>query len=153
MPAGDLILEDYQLELRAELMGRDSDVHFDQDRGGVSGLFDDPVTPSETEYAHADGSFIGTVRNPPRTVTAALVVVGATEAAVAADVVAMRTAWAKSADPTVDVELWFQWPGFGKGYVLGQPLGLQILDYTKALILRRVPILGTFRVTDPTIHT
>jgi len=111
------------------------------------------VASAESEYAHADGSFIGTVRNPPRTATVAMVVVGSTEEVVADTVVALRTAWAKSADPTVDVELWFQWPGFGKRYVLGQPLGIQVRDFTKSLILRRVPVLASFRITDPTIYT
>ena len=154
MPAGDLVTQNYQMELRATLMGRGADVHFNDEGGGVTGLFDDRAEAVETPYLHASGSFVGGVRQPSRLVVASLLVVGETEDAVGNTVVALRTAWAKDAtEPPPEVALWFQWPGFGKRYVRGHPLGLVVPDFTKALILRRVPVVGEFLLSDPTIYT
>lgn len=151
MPAGDLVVSPFQLELRATLMGRTTDVHFRDD--GITGLFDDPVEPVETPWLHVDGSYVGSVRRPSRVVVAPMVVVGDTEEEVGDTVVALRTAWAADTDTSTPEQLWFQWPGFGKGYVKGQPLGLTVIDFTRSLILRRVPVVGEFLVTDPAFFT
>ncbi|HET7736449.1 MAG TPA: hypothetical protein VFK52_10765 [Nocardioidaceae bacterium] len=154
MPAGDLVTGDYMLELRAVAAGRTTDVHFDDDRGGVTGLFDEPASVVASSYAHANGAFVGSTRKPERVVFAPMLVLGDTETAVANKVVSLRTAWAPSSTvPPPTEQLWFQWPGFGKGYFLGHPQGLVVVDFTKALILRRVPVVGEFLITDPTLRT
>jgi hypothetical protein len=148
MAAGDLVVDDLQVELRATLMGKGTHYRLDVRRGSVGGLFDIATKSSETAWAHADGSFVGEVFQAARTVTVALIVTGATQDAVAGRVATLRTAWAPSHD---DLPLWFKWPHFGKGYVVGRPIGLTV-DYSRPLV-RAVPVLGSFRVTDPTIHT
>lgn len=154
MPAGDLVTQNYMIELRAVAAGRGTDVHFAEDRGGVTGLFDEPAVLASTSYGHAPGAFVGSARKPERLVIAAMLVTGDTEADVATTVLSLRTAWAASSgEPPADEQLWFQWPGFGKGYFLGQPQGLIVTDFTKALIQRRVPVVGEFLITDPTIYT
>lgn len=148
MPAGDLVVSDLQLELRALLMGYGTSLHLDIQRGAVGGLFDTPVKQTETDYAHAAGSFAGDSFMAARTATVALLVTGSTMAAVGDRIELLHTAWAPS---DTDLPLYFQWPGFGKRYVNGRPLGITV-DYS-APLLRRVPVLASFRITDPTIYT
>lgn len=147
MPAGDLVTANRQIELRATLHGTDSGFPIDGDRGGVEGLFSYVVKQAETEYGHADGSFAGDAYEGPRTVTAALLAIGTTAAAAGSALVTLRTVWAKS---DTDLPLWFQVEGFGKGYVLGRPLG--ITPDESYFGTDTIPVLAMFRITDPTIH-
>jgi hypothetical protein len=142
MPAGDLITQPWQLELRATLMGAGTDVVIDRERGAVGGLFDIEAKQAETEYAHAPGSFSGDSFEAARTVTVALALDGF------AALSTMRATWAPS---SADLELWFQLPDIGKGYVVGRPIGLVVDSETAAFGL--LSALASFRITDPTIHT
>lgn len=149
MAAGDLVVADYQLELRSVLMGAGSDDYIiDRDRGGLTGFIDPVVELVETEYAHEKGSFVGTARTPARTGQAALVVVGTSDTDCGTNLAALRATWAPSSSA---VPLYFQIPGFGKSYVMGHPLGFtaQMGNLSSAA----VPILASFRITDPTIYT
>lgn len=148
MPAGDLVTGNWQVELRGVLMGDSTSYDIDRRRGAIGGLFDQAVTFAETPYAHADGAFIGESFAGPRTVSVALEVVGATEAAAGTNLATMRTTWAAGA---VEEQLWFQVPGIGKGYVVGWPAGL-VVDYTTP-DFGLIPCMASFRLADPTVYT
>lgn len=142
MPAGDLVVADWQLELRTTLMGATTDYVIDKDAGGVGGLLDVSVAMSETEYAHADGAFAGDAFSAARTATVPLVLDGFTA------LTAMQAVWAPS---LTDLPLHFQLPDIGKRYVNGRPLGL-VADLTMAAG-GTIRVLASFRITDPTIYT
>lgn len=148
MPAGDLITGSWQFELRTTLMGDGTNYGIDRLRGAIRGLVDVAVKESESEYAHDDGSFAGDGHQASRMATFALEVIGSTATAAGDNVETMRTVWAPS---TTDLPLYFQLPGFGKRYVNGRPRGL-IADYSTA-DFGVIPILASFRITDPTIYT
>lgn len=150
MAAGDLVVAPYQFELRTTLMGDGTIYGLDRSGGGVSGLFDDPAKFAETEYLHADGSFIGEQHNGARTASLALKIQGDTETATWAGLSAMRTIWAP--DATAAVPLYFQFPSIGKKYVNGWPLGLVGVDISMA-VFKQIRVLASFRITDPTIYT
>lgn len=147
MPAGDLVVSDYQLELRGTLMGAGTDYVIDVDRGALGGLFDSVVAEVETEYLHAAGSYIGDEFEAARTATAAIVILGTTPAIASAGMMTMRTTWAPS---TTDQQLWFQVPGVGKKYVVGRPRGI-VVDHAR-VDSGAIPILATFRISDPVIR-
>jgi hypothetical protein len=142
MPAGDLVVSDGQLELRTTLMGTGTDYVIDRDAGGVSGLLAVVVKQTETEYAHADGSFVGDAFEASRDLTVALLLDGF------AAVETMRTVWAPS---STNLELWFQLPDIGKRYVVGRPVGF-VPDLALGF-MGSIPALASFRITDPTIYT
>lgn len=149
MAAGDLVTADYQIELRTTLMGAATDYPISRNRGSISGLIDVSVKQAETPFAHADGSFVGgQAYQEARTATFSLLVQGDTESDVGDNLETMRTVWAPA---SAALPLYFQLPGFGKRYVNGWPLGfVPDMDNMKFKI---VPILASFRITDPTIYT
>ena len=148
MAAGDLVVQDWQIELRARLMGDASAIIVDSDRGGLGGLLDLVTEEPEMPYAHQKGSFIGDSREVARTVTAALVTDAATAAAANLLIWEMRTIWAGS---NTDEQLWFQLPGIGKGYVVGRPKGIVPLP-AKTVLSGAQPFMATFRLGDPTVY-
>lgn len=149
MPAGDLVVADWTFELRATLMGDGTNYEIDRRRGAIGGLFDQLAKYAESDYGHADGTFIGETFRAARTATFALVVHGATELAAGDNLETMLTVW--DTNTTAEQRLYFQTPGFGKRYVTGWPLGI-IVDYTSP-DYAVIPILASFRITDPTIRT
>jgi hypothetical protein len=149
MPAGDLITQDGQIELLATLMGDGTLFKIDRLRGGVRGFRGGEMSLTETEYAHAPGSFVGQTRRPARTVTVALNIKGTTVAATSANVDAMDALWnTELSDP---VPLYVRLPGMTKSYVSGVPAGIVIEE--DQVVFKHVPALASFRVTDPTIYT
>lgn len=142
MPAGALVVADWQLELRTTLMGATTDYVIDKDAGGIGGLLDVAVQMPETDYAHAAGSFAGDGFAAARTATVPLVLTGF------AALSTMQTVWAPS---TSDLSLTFQLPNIGKRYVNGRPLGL-VADVSQAAH-GSIRMLASFRITDPTIYT
>ena len=130
-------------------MGDGTSYEIDRRRGAIGGLLGSVPKYAETSYAHAAGSFVGESFEAERTATFALTVHGATATAAGDNLETMLTVWSPSS--TAALPLYFQMPGFGKRYVNGRPLGLSV-DYTTpdyALI----PIIASFRITDPTIYT
>lgn len=149
MPAGDLVVSDYQFEIRTTLFGFGTDTNLDADGGlGIRGLGVPDIKTADTPYLHADGSFAGEDYLASRVLSIAFKIVKPTETAAWAALAAASTAWAPS---TTDIPLWFQVPGFGKRYVNGRPRGL----VENPSLARRgiIPILCTFFCPDPTIHT
>lgn len=148
MPAGDLVVADGQLELRTTLMGAGTIYGIDRDGGAVSGLLSSVAKYAESEYLHADGSFVGDQFQAARTATVALKIQGATVAATWAGLSAMRSVWAP--DATAEIPLYFRWPSLGKQYVNGWPLG--IVEDISMSEFKLIRVLASFRITDPTIH-
>lgn len=147
MAAGDLITGDWEIELRGVLMGGDTDYPIDRSRGSIGGLLDDLIDIIETPFAHASGSFVGQSRSAARTATFAIEMCGtAVESGDGLEV--MRTVWASSSEA---IPLYFQVPGFGKQYVNGWPGGI-VVEYTTP-DFGVIPIIASFRITDPTIYT
>lgn len=149
MPAGDLVVADWTFELRGVLMGDGTNYEIDRERGAIGGLLGAAPKYAETSYGHARGSFIGESFEAERTATFALAVHGATEIAAGDNLEAMLTVW--SPDSTAELPLYFQLPGFGKRYVNGWPLGLAVSYTTPDFGL--IPVIASFRITDPTIYT
>lgn len=150
MPAGDLVVADFQVELRATLHGAGTDIAIDRRRGGIVGLLDRTAKMAETEYAHSDGSFVGDVLRASRSATFNFRISGVSAAAAGALVEDLWTVW----DPTGTAEepLHFRLPGIGHRYVMGYPLGLLDVDTTEQ-VYGVVPFAALFRITDPTIYT
>lgn len=150
MPAGDRVTEDFQWEVRLDLMGPGTAVKAHRAKGGIVGLLDTGGRAAESEYAHTDGSFIGEVSRPPRTATFNLIISTSTPAAAGAALEAQEAVWEPSG--TAAEPLYFQWPGYGKRYVSGWPLGTLDVDTTE-LVFGVVTFAALFRITDPTIRT
>lgn len=147
MPAGDLVLGDYQFELRATLFGFGTDMNLDGPRLGISGFGLPDFKSSDTPYGHADGSYAGDDYLASRILTLPFKIVKATEADAWAALATASTAWSPS---MTDIPLYFQLPNWGKKYVNGRPRGL--VEDTRLAQLGVIPILCTFFCPDPTIH-
>ena len=145
MAAGDLVTQEGQIELALTLMGVGSDVTIHRTRGGVRGLRGGDMKLAESDYAHADGSFIGEVYRASKTITAALLVRGSTVAATNAGIDAMDAVWNRATTEDEPLYLWL--PGMaGKVYVMGRPLGIVFEE--EQTILKVVPALAMFRLGD-----
>ena len=151
MPAGDLVVQEGQIELAATLMGAGTDVIIHRTRGGVRGLRGGDMKLTESDYAHADGSFAGEVFRASKTITVALLITGATVAATNANVDAMDALWNRST--TADEPLYVWLPGMSsKRYVIGRPLGIVFEEEQQ--VLKHVPALAMFRLGDDlTVYT
>jgi hypothetical protein len=149
MPAGDLIIRDGQIELLATLMGDGTMFRIDRKAGGVRGLRAFELAYAETPWAHADGSFIGEIRIPARTITVALTIKGASVAATNTNLDQMVALWGSS--QAEDVPLHLQLPGMTKCHVMGRPVG--IIPEEEQVVMKHVPALAFFRLADPTIYT
>lgn len=148
MPADLSVVADWTFALRSTLMGDGTAYGIDRRRGAISGLFDTLVKQPEIEYAHAPGAFAAEGYAAARTVTFALVVEGGTPTATGDGLEVMQTVWAPS---TTDLSLTFQMPGFGRRFVNGRPLGI-VVDYSTP-DFGLIPVLASFRITDPAIYT
>lgn len=145
MPAGDLVVADYQLELRTTLMGAGTSYKIGPQ--GIAGLGEPNVKTSDTELAHADGSYLGRDYLEPRTITVDFSLVASTPAAAGVLLVNLKTVWAKS--EATDLALHFRLPGIGKKVVTGRPRGL--VEDTTAIKFGFVRALATFYCGNPTI--
>lgn len=144
MPAGDLVVSDYQLEMRLTLTGEGTAYRLGPQ--GIGGL-GDTVKANDTPLAHAAGSYLGRDFEDTRTLTIDYLIVGTSPAAAMTSYVALRTMWAPSQATTLPLH--FRLPGMGKQVVYGRPRGLvEDLTGQKFGLLRA---LATFVCGDPTI--
>ena len=148
MPAGDLVIRDYQFEVRATLFGFGTDMNLDGPRMGLRGFGLPDIKSTDTPYAHADGSFAGDDFLASRVLSLPFKIVKANESDAFAALATANTAWAPS---STDIPLYFRLPSWGKKYVNGRPRGLveDLSDVRRGVI----SILCTFICPDPTIHT
>jgi hypothetical protein len=147
MPAGDLVIDDFQLELDGLLMGRDTSYRLDKSRGGMDGLIDVVVKQVKTEYAHQDGAHIGEAHEASRTAVIWLLIRN-TASGAGTDSIALRAAWEPQ---STDVPLYWRLPGWGKRYVNGRPGGARF--FPALAIHGLIPVMCTFEITDPAIYT
>lgn len=148
MAAGDLVVSDFQFELRTTLFGFGTDINLD-DRVPIRGLGVPNATTADTPYRHADGAFASDDHSAARTLSLPFKIVKSTTAAAFAALATANTAWSPAIN---DLPLYFRLPSWGKVYVNGRPRGLA---ENLALVYREpaeVPILCTFFCPDPTIH-
>ena len=147
MPAGDLVVAPWQFEVQGLLFGDGTAYVVDRD-GGITGLLSASIDIAETTYAHADGSFIGTIIEGPRTAVFAIDVEGTDANDAGTKFAALRTAFGKTVVP---VPLYFNLPGWGKRYVTGVPVG--VVEDLRAADFGLISADCSFRITDPVIHT
>lgn len=145
MPAGDLVVADWQYEIRTTLMGDGSDFPLDRDRRrSYTPLGDVSVKAQDVVLSSGDGSYAGADRKGPRIFTLPLVYVG-TSANCGLAIQTMETAWAPS---TTDITLHGRIPGVGKFVVNGRPRGLAV-DFAN-MDFGEIRFLATFVALDPT---
>lgn len=144
MPAGDLITEDWQGELRATLLGEGSDYPFGP--GAITGLGLPPLKTADVDLAHADGAYGSPDYLASRIITIPMQIGGSTDAAAMTALTDLIAAWAPS---DVDIELHLRLPGWGHFKVSGRPRGLDAeLAQLKS---GEIATLGTFVALNPTI--
>lgn len=148
MAAGDLVVADWQLELRTLLHGPASLYIVDRDRGAYKGLGVPPVKAKSVPLDGADGSYGAPEFLSSRVITAAFIIKASTPAAAMNALTAINTAWASS---TTDIPLYLRLPGWGKFHVNGRPRGVDE-DISRAA-LGIIPLLCTFEALNPTIVT
>ena len=143
MPAGDLIVADWQAEVNALLMGAGSNWEFDHEAGGVGGVFGGGVRDVDVARTMRDGAAQGTDTNPARVLTVPLVWVGTqTAAAVLTALPVLEAAW----DAGTDTEFHLRLPTWGHNYLTGRTRGVSI---DMALVPRGAcRALGTFVAGD-----
>ena len=145
MPAGDLVVADYHLELRGLLHGPGTRFHW---TGPWTGLGLPPTKTNDVDLQDADGAYPGRDRLSTRVLTFPVGWGGTTPAAAMNDLRTLADAWSPEASTTI--ELHAQLPGWGRFFVVGRPRGL-IDDLTNLKAGEAVALL-TFHALDPTIY-
>lgn len=148
MAAGDLVVADYQLELRALLMG--ATTIYEVDIAGLKGLGSPAAKTADTPLDGRDGSIGAPDFLDVRVITIPVVILGATPADAFDGLAALNTAFAPTADG-VDLPLYFQVPGWGKVFVNGRPRSLE--DDTSQAKNSVIKALGRFDALDPTVYS
>lgn len=144
MPAGDLVVADWQAELRSTLMGATTVFKI----VGFDGLGEPPVRSRDVELFGQDGSYGSPDYRGPRILLITLHIVQTTSALAFTSLSNLMTAWAPS---TTDIPLYFRVPGWGKVHVDGRPRGLEAdLDVAK-MAAHVITCIGEFHALTPTI--
>ena len=144
MPAGDLVTQDYHLELRGLLMGPGTRFHFD---GPWSGLGLPTPKTADVDLEQGEGSYPGRDYLASRVLTFPIGFGGSSAAEAMLDLLALSEAWQVS--NATDLVLVAQLPGWEKWSVTGRPRGL-VEDLTR-LKSGEGRALATFVANDPTI--
>lgn len=145
MPAGDLVVADYQLEIRTTLMGDGTNYALGPYGQTIKGLGVPTPKTADVELYH-DGGAYGSPDYMGIRIISVPFELGGTPAQVGGWVKDLNTAWAPS---TTDIPLYMQLPGFGKFYVNGRPRGFDA-DLTN-LQFGIVTGEAYFTALDPTI--
>jgi hypothetical protein len=113
MAAGDLLTNDWQLELRGLLMGYGTSYQFGA--AGIGGLHG-TAKVRQVSLAHDDGSYAATDLLTERIITVPITILGSSPSNTMDLFDALETAWA----PGEDVELHGQLPGWNHWKVTGR---------------------------------
>lgn len=149
MSAGDLIVADFQVELRASLFGATTGI--DIDVAGIKGLGTPAPKTSDSSYDGQDGSAAAPDFLDIRVITIPLVVTAVGDAGTGmSGLDVINDAWAPARDG-VDQELHLQLPGIGHVFFIGRPRGV---DDDLALLPKGsiVRALTRFDAIDPIRH-
>ena len=148
MAAGDLITQNYQIELRTTLIGASTNYPI-RNLDGVSAVV--PIIRKDLPKLLVDGVFQGTHTYGSRVVTVTMDVVGTTAANLETRMVTLETAWAKA---TSDIFFCIQLGGVKKrcsGRVIG--FDRPPLNPTEAVNFRCIGVRAQFEAGDPTWTT
>ena len=145
MPAGDLLTDDYQLELRGVLMGYGTDYQIRPE--GIGGLGSAPAKVRQVSLAHGDGSVAADDLLGERIITVPITITGDDPGDAMDKLDALNTAWA----PGAAVVLHGQLPGWAHWSVTGHPRPAAAdLSNLKSGIIET---LYEFHALEPTITT
>lgn len=147
MPAGDLVVNDYTLELGGTLLGDGTVYELSYEKGGITGLGVPQPKTNDTDLAHAKGRYAGRDYTAERLITIPFVITGATATATGDSFEVLAGLFAAS---TVNVPLFIQLPGLGKFKVDGRPRGLT--EDLRNLQYGWVEALGYFWCGDPALR-
>lgn len=148
MAAGDLVVANYQLELRATLFG--ASTIYQTDPTGWKGLGSPPVKSADTQYDGQDGSAGAPDFLDVRVLTFPFEILGATPDDAFNALQDLSVAWAPARDG-VNLPLYFQVPGWGKVFVNGRPRGVD--DDAAQAKSSTIHALCRFDALDPTIYS
>lgn len=146
MPAGDLVVADWTIELRSTLMG--DGTNYELGPSGeerIVGLGVPVPKTADVDLLHDDGAYGSPDYQGVRVISIPFLLRG-TPAQAMGYLKDLHTVWAPS---TTDLPLYIQLPGFGKFYVNGRPRGL--LENTRWAHFGEVTAEATFVALDPTI--
>lgn len=144
MAAGDLVTDDYHLELRGRLMGPGTPFHWDGPWGGFGFA---AVKTADVELDQAAGVVAGRDYLAARVLTFPIGFGGGDSAAAMVLFRQLLQAWAPS--KATDLEIWGQLPGWGRFQALGRPRGL--VEDLASLKSGEGRALATFQVSDAEI--
>ena len=150
MPAGDLVVADYQAELRGVLMGVGTVYGIGPRPASIEGLGNPQPKTTDLDLAHADGAYGGHDKRGVRVITVPIVIRQTSAALAMTSLETLMTAWDVA---TADIPLYFRLPGWGKRYVNGRPRGLDADIPTELKKRFAIACLGTFVCPSPTILT
>lgn len=144
MPAGDLLVADYQAELRATLTGAGTVYEIDED--GISGLGVPGAKTADVDLGHSAGAYLGRDYTGMRVITIPYLVHADTAALAWSQFQTLSTVWASS---ETDVPLHLRLPGAVRLSCNGRPRGLA--DDLSLLGVGVVRALATFACGSPTL--
>lgn len=149
MAAGDLVVADYQIELRATLMGDGSNYPLDFDqRQQWMPLGEGSTKTADVELLHANGSYGSDDFDGPLVFNFPFIIDATTHATAETRAKTLReTVWATS---STDIPLYQKLPGIGKFYVMGRPRKPYVENRSEAQF-GTIRVLATFVALDPTI--
>ncbi len=147
MPAGDLLVADYQLELNGYLAGAGCD--WDNTEVGWSDPTGGEVVSNEVPRSMAAGVVIGFDTSGPIVFTASLWTPRCYDEAEAWELIEeLREAWAPSG--STNVELHLQLPGLGHRWLVGRSRGVK--PTTERIRQGVAYALATFIGSDGVLH-
>lgn len=145
MAAGDLVVADFQFELRGTLFGPGTP--FAMRRESWSGMGLPSIKTQDVGLDHRDGAVGGRDLYESRRLTWALSVRGESRDAAVATASLALVAFARS---SADLALHGQLPGWGRFYLMGRPRGC-VMSLAR-IAMRQIDLFATFDALDPTIH-
>lgn len=146
MAEGDLVVEDFHLEVKGKLHGPGTGLDWDYEAGGWTGLGHPGTKPGDFDLDDANGTFQGPDLLTDRTLTFPVMWHG-TQAEVMNELRELAETWSVS-DETV--RLYARLPGWGRWYVIGKTRG--IVEDLSLLSSGEGAGLLTFVAGDPTIY-
>lgn len=148
MPDGDLITDDWQVEIRGLLTGRGTTWRLGPKR--IKGLGIANVKTADVDLDGQDGTFGSPDYRGTRVLFVDYVINAATVDAAYDAFATLAAAWVPA---TANIQLHMRLPGFGHIYFTGRPRGLEDQSEDRRLLGGVLPCVAEFHALDPTIYT